>query len=594
MTVAIFDDKTSSLERIAFPFLRSKQIKTHLMVILLYLFASVVLFNSILIHGLGVSQPLTGGGDFGLSVLNMAWLPFAILHGKNIFYSNYQFALHGINMMGTPAYFTQALVMLPITLLFGPVVSTNIAIILGPVVTAFSSYIVYYKITKSRYGSILSGLVLGFSILVVNDSVYGHFHVTWIFGPPIIFYIYYLVVTKVEISVIKYGTWLGIICSLQFYGSTELITTTLFFYGIFGLFIAVLERRLVRDRLRRIVVVSCVGGLISILLCGYAIYFFLFGKDHVFFNNGRYSNPIFKLGVTDLFLPLDRLNLGLKLMSNNFSKVSIPIVVLATIVLLGRYLWRQKIARYCLMFCIFIYFCMIGPDLRIFPMQNLLPNPIYYLLMHTPVISNTLFVRYIYFFTFFCNFGFIIALKRLDQSLKHVVARPRRLFSIKYLIAGLLALNLFWMDSHYFANQQAIAPGGNLATGKYIPYGAIVSVYPKATIYNGDPLIYLAQSNFKYRITSGYGFESIRGIPSFFLLLSPIDNYLTLQLSGQSLVEPSTQQISNIKSYVAKNNIRCVIVANRFNNYRIFDALTLIFGKARIVDQNAVWCKLGS
>ncbi len=559
-----------------------------------YFIASCIVFHSIISVGIYNSQPKMGSGDYGLAVSNIAWLPFAILHGKNIFFSNYQFALRGINMMSTPAYFTQALIMSPVTIIFGPVFSTNLAIILGPVVTGFSAFVVYFKITASKLGSFLAGLVLGFSILVINDSIYGHFHVTWIFGPPVIFYAYYKLIRVQNPSILKYGIWLGIVFVLQFYASVELLFTSLFFYTLFGIFLLLIRRSMLWPKLWEIVKVTTIGAVFSLLFCGYGIYFFVAGKDHVFYNNGIYSNPVFKLSIADLFIPLDKLNLNLNLFSNNFAKIAMPIVPMLIILVTRKYLWKKPLVRYSLLFSIVIYLCMIGSNLRIVPMQNLIPNPIYYLFMHIPIISATLFVRYCYFFMFFINFGFILGMERLYQ----IKIRNRSAFKPKILIkstvAVLLILNLFWMDSHFFDNQQPIPSSTLLSSDRYIPKNAIIWVYPRATISNGNPLIYLAQSGFHYRITSGYGFESIHGIPSFFLRLSPIDKYIYYQLSSKGIFIPSNSLIMLLRQYVRDKNIKCVTVTDTIKNKKIVSALTLVFNKPKLVGSDAIWYTINS
>lgn len=90
--------------------------------------------------------------------------------------------------MTTPAYFLQSILVSPVTLIFGPVAGLNVAIILGPVVSALSAAIVYHKITHSDL-SLISGFVFGFSRLLLQESTRGHLHVTWLFGIPLVFYL---------------------------------------------------------------------------------------------------------------------------------------------------------------------------------------------------------------------------------------------------------------------------------------------------------------------------------------------------------------------------------------------------------------------
>jgi hypothetical protein len=559
---------------------------------ILYLLCSLLIFSDILRIGISNSILKKSGGDLGLSTFNVAWLPFALSHGLNIFYSNYEYALHGINLMGTPAYFLQSFVLMPITIEFGPTVSINVGIILGPAITAFSAMVVYFKITQLRIESFLAGLILGYSALVLNDSTFGHLHMTWLFGPPIIFYIYYKILKQSDVSILKTGLILGLVFTLQFYASVEILTDTLFFGFILGLIFLLLNRSFIRQKIVPLVLVTAIGGFTSLLFCGYAIYYFFYGKDHVFYNNGLNANPVFKLSLADVLLPIGKHDLSVNLFSNKFAVIVIPAVVIILVILKLPTLLKNHQARISLLFSLIIYFCMIGPYLRIISRQDLVPNPVYDLLSKLPIISATLFARFSYYFLFVFNFAFIIAFASVKSSFIEKRHLLKVLSSFKTWIVVLLVLNMLWIDSNVFNNQKNLTGDKVLSTQNYIPHNAVVWIYPRISIYNGLPLIYLAQSNFGYKVTSGYGFVSVNNTPTFYLETSPIDSYIFLETFNKQLVKPSTKTVNMIKQYVIESKISCLVVYDVISYQKVVAALSYIFNKPHLVENNALWCHI--
>ena len=143
-----------------------------------YVAASCAWWHELLPH---LGRKTLGGGllDPGLFIWWLRWTPFAIGHGLNPLHTDYLSALAGVSAMWNTSVFALGTVFAPITLLFGPVVSFNLALILGPPLSAWTA-----AMWLSRHARMLpaalGGLLFGFSPFVIEHSRAGHLNFSWL------------------------------------------------------------------------------------------------------------------------------------------------------------------------------------------------------------------------------------------------------------------------------------------------------------------------------------------------------------------------------------------------------------------------------
>ena len=98
----------------------------------LYLIASLLVFGLPIAGRLASSFVGQGSADAQLYVWDLAWWPHAIAHGLNPFHPTLVWFPHGVNMAWVTGLPGPALVMTPISMLAGPVVSSNVLALLAP------------------------------------------------------------------------------------------------------------------------------------------------------------------------------------------------------------------------------------------------------------------------------------------------------------------------------------------------------------------------------------------------------------------------------------------------------------------------------
>ena len=586
-TESATDQDLDSIEQTSFASnLTSRRV--YILVGSVYLLASLALFHNIWLHGLASSEPSMFTGDFGIGVINMGWIPFAALHLKNPLHSAYEFAPYGLNTMATPGMFVQSLVMAPITLLFGPVVSDNLAIILTPVISAFSAFVVYFKITKYPLGAFVAASAVGFSPAILNDATFSLFQVGWEFAPPLIFYIYYKVITASKRSPYGYGIWLGVLLTLQFYASLEVFATVLFWGCALGAIALVINYPTVKYKLKDLMVVTSVAVVLTSIATGYAAYFFAYGPGHALSNNGSIHNSEFAMSISDLLFARNSSFNSINIFSIHFTYIAVPILLVAMVILRVRQIWTSKLARYCLVFAGILMVSTLGTEITLLPDVSVVPNPIHLFLNTLPIISQAIFGRFIYFALFLIGIPVITVLQNAPRFGKSRFSK----IPIKGIIVAFLIANIVLLTLSTYTSRQAIPAGGNLNSGKQIPKNAIVYEYPAGDIANGPPLIYLSQSGFRYRITSGYGTNDLAHKITDTAPADPLTNFLYIFHLNQ--LPPSESTMQKIYRYITTSHIGCIIVSRAINHKSAVKAITYLYGRPKAITNNAQWCSLGS
>ncbi len=571
--------------------LRQSELRRYISWFFVYLAISLFIYNDIIRTGLSSSIPnkTWGNGDWGLGAFLIAWTPFALIHHLNPFYSNYEFALHGINLMATPAYFTQAIILSPITLVFGAVTSMNVAIILAPVVCALPAAIVFYKITSYKFESVVGGLLCGFGRGLISGNTASHLNLSWIFGPPIFLYIFYHVLKHDKVNVIKTGIALGLVITLQFYAGTEVTVDAIYMCIIAGLVLLLINSKLIKEKFLKLLGVTFIAGVISSLLCSYALYVFLYGKGHVFV--ARYGfDSVLNYNLLFVFFPRNAGHNGVQIIGNGFSSVTISFIAVAVVLSRIHKLRKIQAAKVGLWMCLIVMLAMMGPLLQIWAGGPLQPNPVYYIVRHLPFISAVLYRRFVYYEELFLGFTLVYALGSFRRS-RHVKdSAVTSIISLKSLLALLVLLNLLWNGSYVWNVQSKFAANPVLSSKTYLPQNAIIWVYPRAAITDGTTLIYLAQSGLRYKIVSVYANVLVDGQNSIMLPPSPLRNYV--ESNTKATVKPQPDIVNSVKYYVSSSHISCIVFYNA-NQYK--DEITkvsYIYGSPKMVQDTAVWCNL--
>jgi hypothetical protein len=153
---------------------------------LVYLAISVFWYRSVVAHpgsncACGLSLDPGDNADF---VWWFAWFVHALGHGLPLMHPTVIWTPTGINLAGTTASLLLAVVAAPFTLIWGPVVSYNLLMILAPVLSGWAANRLCRHITGAPWPSLLAGATYGFSTYEIAHLV-GHPQMVMMFGPPL-------------------------------------------------------------------------------------------------------------------------------------------------------------------------------------------------------------------------------------------------------------------------------------------------------------------------------------------------------------------------------------------------------------------------
>jgi len=228
----------------------------------------------------GLTDVAQAGGDQVLFRWFLAWLPYALGHGLDPFFSSLANIPHGVNVLDNSSVLLLGLVASPITVLFGPTASFNVLETLALAASATSMYFVAGRFVHWRPAAFAAGLLYGFSPYEIGEGL-GHLHLTFCVFPPVILLLVHDIVVRTDGSPRRRGIVLGLLVIGQFFVSTEVLATTVLIAAVIVVVIAVRGRHRLRSRLP-----DATRGLawalgVAAVVLAYPIWFAAAGPGHI-------------------------------------------------------------------------------------------------------------------------------------------------------------------------------------------------------------------------------------------------------------------------------------------------------------------------
>ncbi len=162
-------------------------------------------------------------GDASLFIWFMEWPAYAITHGHNPFYSAALFHPGGINLLSNTSVLAVGTLLAPVTWLFGPVATMNVASTLGPALSALAMFWLLRRWVSWTPAAFVGGLVFGFSPFVFVNVAGGHLMTTFLAVVPLFVGFLDELFVRQTRSALSVGVGLGLLVTLQFFLSTEVL-----------------------------------------------------------------------------------------------------------------------------------------------------------------------------------------------------------------------------------------------------------------------------------------------------------------------------------------------------------------------------------
>lgn len=189
------------------------------------------------------STTICGCGDPSLFTWFLDWPAYAIAHGHNPIYTTVMGYPHGVNLLANTSEIGIGLPLAPITWIFGPVATLNVALTLAPALSAFAMFVLLRRWTSWMPAAFVGGLLYGFSPLVLSNFATAHLQVVMLVAPPLIIGCLDELLVRQRRRPVAVGVLLGLLLTLQFSVGTEVLAIVVM-CGTLGVVLVLIYTRL--------------------------------------------------------------------------------------------------------------------------------------------------------------------------------------------------------------------------------------------------------------------------------------------------------------------------------------------------------------
>jgi hypothetical protein len=248
-----------------------------------YLLVSIVVWWSVWTSH-PTSTTTCGCGDTSLFTWFLDWPAYAAAHGLNPLYSTAMHVPYGVNLLANTSVLAVGVPLIPVTWLFGPVASLNVALTLAPALSALAMFVLLRRWVTWSPAAFVGGLFYGFSPFVLVSLTDAHLMLGLAVVPPLVVACLDELLLRQRRRAVPMGVGLGFLVFLQFFIGTEvlLIMVTM---GVIGLVLvtgwaAWRHTRAFRVRVRHALVglATAVGTAVVLLL--FPAWYALEGPGH--------------------------------------------------------------------------------------------------------------------------------------------------------------------------------------------------------------------------------------------------------------------------------------------------------------------------
>jgi hypothetical protein len=442
-----------------------------------------------------------GVGDGALMTWFLEWTPHALQHGLNPLFSTSMNVPDGVNVMWNTSLLLPGLVLAPVTLAFGPVLSFNLLLALGLGLSAWCAAMTFRRYVRSRVAALLGGLVYGFSPYMLAQSR-GHLHLTLVFLVPLLLAVLDELLVRQRRHPLLAGAALGLLAAAQLFTGEEVLVFTAILGLALMVALAVLFPGRVRGRAGHALVALGVASVVFAALAAWPLWFQLTGPQHV---SGD-LHPSETL-ATDLYGPVvpNRVqaiapDAALRVSSRfagNLAETNgylgLPLVVLLAFTVVRW--WRTPVVRVTAVLFLLALVLSMGARLVVGGHPTGLPLP-WAAIDSLPLLQSAVPNRFMLLADLFA--GLLLALF-VDRALTWATAP--RLAALVLTGAAFLAL----LPRGPLGGVPVEVP--EFFTGsevQRIPAGSVALVAPAPAPGNAAPMFWQAMADLRFRVPGGY------------------------------------------------------------------------------------------
>src|SRR5271165_773966 len=192
---------------------------------LVYVALGFVLWIRAWVEG-ATTHTLCGCGDPALFLWFFQCPATALAHGQNPFFSTALFHPKGINLLAQTSVTGLSIPLVPVTWIWGPVASLNVASTLAPTLTAFTAFVAIRRWVSWTPAAFLGGLLYGFSPFVLTSLEFAHLMTAALMLLPLILAVLDEILVRQRHGALGAGILLALLLFAQFFLSSELLAIT--------------------------------------------------------------------------------------------------------------------------------------------------------------------------------------------------------------------------------------------------------------------------------------------------------------------------------------------------------------------------------
>ncbi len=558
-------------------------------------------------------RPFIVGPDFQQSVWFLAWIPHALAHGLNPFFSSALLAPSGVNLAQNTASPLLGLLTVPLSPFLDPMARANVLLVLAMPLSASSAFIVLRKWRVSLPAAALGGFLFGFSPYMVDQNV----ELVFLALIPL-FALVIASMSRGHGSPSRLGVQFGLLTLAQYLISPEILTVVLLFAVAGVVSVVILDRSVfVAPAAWR---AFGTAAAVSAALLAYPVWMMIAGPEH-FVGRPWPTINYYHSDLLSFVVPgkQQKFSLGMRSLGVRSGGPSgaagagghIGILLLG----IGAYLaWssrRRLRSQIAVIILIGAAILSLGPYLAFAGRQTRIPLP-FLVLDHIPLLNNILPSRIC--LVMFAGLAAVIAFGLDDLSARRATTermRSRRSWKVGHLAlgAGVVAgVLLATPPPQEVIENSLLSPSAAslpLAVTRAVPADDPTALtYPYATEFSLQPMQWQFNDDFRFRLLGGYAYHpNLAGGPSLAPnVMTPAalqqflvaQNHFTWYYGGPLPLNRALVTITRLT--LARYDVRLVIVDSHVIGSKPVEALfRSALGPPAVVDGPfSVWVGKGS
>ncbi len=459
---------------------------------LLYLVASLFIFGRGLLDPHQLIQ-LGHTSDPNQYMWFLKWWPYAFSHHINPFHTRLLWYPADTTLMWTSNLFLLAIVMTPITNIWGPVVSYNILMLACPVLAATAAFALCRKLSSAYWPSVLGGFIFGFSPYMLTHMI-GHLDLVVIFPVPLAVLV---TLYRLDGSLSRRGyvAALAVVLAIALLCSPE-IPTTMTLFGALALALGILLLPAEYGLKTLVPEIGIAYGLMILIVSPFLVAMFAYGMPHgVLWPASWYSADLVgfviptKVTAIGTIPAIAHISSELGALNENTACLTVPLLVIAAVYLWST--WKSAGSKLLGLMLVCICIAAIGPRLHFMgEIKFWMPWTI---AERIPFLKQALPVR-------FTLYAFLVLAIITAMWLANSPATTRmKWVAVIFVIAFLLPnpSSAFWVsplsDPPFFSKhiyQDYLSPDDIVLT---LPYS-----------YYGYEMLWHAQADFSFRMVGAW------------------------------------------------------------------------------------------